>query len=218
WLLWFLACLDRAFDGADAILAAVMRKARFWTQLASQDLNPRQRGMLNRLLEGFEGKLTTSKWAALAKTSQDTALRDIEDLMRLRLLVRESAGGRSTSYALLSSLGDALRRLAGDLRERKQVFVHGPEMLMPQALEARVAATIEVARALDGLADEAESRPVTYAALREQLELLQGLGAWPRTDLVSAAATWLVRAAASPIEANAVPAVVLETGALDPEA
>ena len=101
WLLWFIACLDRAFDGAETILAGVMRKARFWEALADQPLNERQRKVLNRLLDGFEGKLTNAKWAALAKTSSDTALRDINDLVQRGILARDAGGGRSTSYALV---------------------------------------------------------------------------------------------------------------------
>ncbi|MDA0742673.1 MAG: Fic family protein [Proteobacteria bacterium] len=103
WLLWFIACLDRAFDGAETILASVMRKARFWETLADQPLNERQRKVLNRLLDGFEGKLTNAKWAALAKTSSDTALRDISDLMQRGILERDAGGGRSTSYSLASN-------------------------------------------------------------------------------------------------------------------
>ena len=100
WLLWFIACLDRAFDGAETILASVMRKARFWEALADQPLNERQRKVLNRLLDGFEGKLTNAKWAALAKTSPETALRDISDLVQRGVLERDAGGGRSTSYSL----------------------------------------------------------------------------------------------------------------------
>jgi Fic family protein len=100
WLDWFLGCLDRAFAGAETILAAVFKKTRFWDSHASASLNDRQRMMINRLLDGFEGKLTTSKWAALAKCSQDTALRDIDDLIERGILVKAPAGGRSTSYAL----------------------------------------------------------------------------------------------------------------------
>ncbi|MGH6979481.1 MAG: Fic family protein [Brevundimonas sp.] len=100
WLLWFIACLDRAFDGAETILAGVMRKARFWEVLAGQPLNERQRKVVNRLLDGFEGKLTNAKWAALTKTSPDTALRDINDLVSRGILAREPGGGRSTSYSL----------------------------------------------------------------------------------------------------------------------
>lgn len=100
WLMWFCGCLDHAFDHAETILASVLRKARFWDRLATSALNQRQRMVLNRLLDGFEGKLTTSKWAKLAKCSQDTALRDIEDLMKHGALIRNPAGGRSTSYAI----------------------------------------------------------------------------------------------------------------------
>ncbi len=100
WLQWFLACLGRAFDGAETILAAVLRKARFWEDRAGEALNDRQRKVINRLLDGFEGKLTSSKWAALTKVSQDTAHRDIDDLVRRGILVKAGAGGRSTSYAL----------------------------------------------------------------------------------------------------------------------
>jgi Fic family protein len=103
WLEWFLACLGRAFDRAETILAAVLSKARFWDRFATTEFNERQRGMINRLLNGFEGKLTSSKWAKLEKCSQDTALRDIEDLIRKGVLARDSAGGRSTSYSLARS-------------------------------------------------------------------------------------------------------------------
>lgn len=100
WLHWFIACLDRAFDGSETILANVMRKARTWERLADQKLNERQRMMINRLLDGFEGKLISSKWAKIAKTSPDTALRDITDLVERGILVKDPAGGRSTSYSL----------------------------------------------------------------------------------------------------------------------
>jgi Fic family protein len=116
WLEWFLACLDRAFDGAESILAHVLRKARFWESVAGQALNPRQTLVINRLLDGFEGKLTTSKWAKLTKTSNDTALRDIDDLVRRRILARQPGGGRSTSYALIVTPADALRAVSAYTR------------------------------------------------------------------------------------------------------
>lgn len=100
WLEWFLRCLGRAIDGAETTLATVMAKARFWEARAGQSFNERQRLVLNRLLDGFEGKLSSSKWAALAKCSQDTALRDIDDLVRRGVLARGAGGGRSTSYSL----------------------------------------------------------------------------------------------------------------------
>lgn len=100
WLAWFLACLERAIAGAEATLASVIAKARFWEAIKDQLLNERQRAMINRLHNGFEGKLTTSKWATLTKASQDTALRDITDLVERGILVRDPGGGRSTSYSL----------------------------------------------------------------------------------------------------------------------
>jgi Fic family protein len=100
WLLWFIGCLDRAFENSEAILTGVMRKVRIWDRLAAQPPNERQRMMLNRLLDGFEGKLTSSKWAKIARTSPDTALRDINDLVDRGILVKDSAGGRSTSYSI----------------------------------------------------------------------------------------------------------------------
>jgi Fic family protein len=100
WLDWFLACLDRAFDGAEITLAAVLTKARFWERHRGLSLNERQRLVINRLLDGFEGKLTSSKWAKLGKCSQDTALRDIDELVDRGILARDPAGGRSTSYSL----------------------------------------------------------------------------------------------------------------------
>jgi len=97
---WFLGCLGSAIDGAQAILGAVLAKARFWEGIAGVAINERQRLVLNRLLDGFEGKLTTSKYAKLAKCSQDTALRDILRLVKRGILVRNPEGGRSTSYTL----------------------------------------------------------------------------------------------------------------------
>jgi Fic family protein len=100
WLQWFLACLDRAFDGAEVTLASVLTKARFWETYAGEKLNDRQRKVLNRILDGFEGNLTNAKWAALTKASSDTALRDIDDLVKRGILVKDEGGGRSTSYSL----------------------------------------------------------------------------------------------------------------------
>jgi Fic family protein len=103
WMRWFLGCLGRAFDCAEATLAAVLHKARFWEAHREDALNERQRKILNRLLDGFAGKLTSSKWAKLAKCSQDTANRDINDLISRGVLARDAAGGRSTSYSLVVS-------------------------------------------------------------------------------------------------------------------
>jgi len=100
WLEWFLACLDRAFDQTEKNLGSVLRKARFWEIHAHKPFNDRQRLMLNKLLDGLEGKLTSSKWAKIAKCSQDTALRDILDLIEQGTLTKDPGGGRSTSYSL----------------------------------------------------------------------------------------------------------------------
>ena len=100
WIEWFLGCLDRAFDGTEETLASVLIKARFWETHTSTSLNDRQRMMLNRLLDEFEGKLTSSKWATIARCSQDTALRDILKLVEHGILAKDPGGGRSTSYFL----------------------------------------------------------------------------------------------------------------------
>jgi Fic family protein len=100
WLEWFLQCLDRAFDGAEDTLANVLRKAEFWKKHAAIPFNDRQRDILNRLIDGFEGKLTSSKYALIEKTSPDTALRDINDLVERGIIKKDEGGGRSTSYSL----------------------------------------------------------------------------------------------------------------------
>jgi len=100
WMEWFLGCLGRAIDGAQVTLGTVLEKARFWDRIKNVQLNDRQRLVINRLLDGFEGKLTTSKYAKVAKCSQDTAHRDILALVDEGVLVRNPEGGRSTSYSL----------------------------------------------------------------------------------------------------------------------
>jgi Fic family protein len=100
WLEWFLSCLDRAFDGAEQILGAVLYKAEFWKKHAGAAFNERQRDILNRLLDGFEGNLTTTKWAKIEKCSADTALRDVAELVERNILKKNAGGGRSTSYSL----------------------------------------------------------------------------------------------------------------------
>ncbi len=100
WLHWFLQCLLNALTASDQTLSRVLYKHTFWNKHATLPLNLRQVKLLNKLLDGFEGKLTTSKWAKIAKCSSDTALRDVQDLMNKQILRKESAGGRSTSYVL----------------------------------------------------------------------------------------------------------------------
>lgn len=103
WLSWFLGCLGRSLVGAEQVLGAVLRKAKVWDELNRQPINDRQRLVINRLLDGFEGLLTTSKYAKLAKCSTDTALRDIKELLERGVLVQNPGGGRSTSYRLAAS-------------------------------------------------------------------------------------------------------------------
>lgn len=100
WIEWFLHCLKRAIAASEETLQAVLIKARFWKAHAEESFNNRQRTILNRLLDGFDGKLTSSKWATITKCSQDTALRDISDLLDRKILTKDEAGGRSTSYEL----------------------------------------------------------------------------------------------------------------------
>jgi len=100
WIEWYLDCLLRAVHSSKSILRSTLDKAFFWQQHADDKINGRQKAMLNRLLDGFDGKLTSSKWAKITKCSQDTAHRDIIDLIKRDILAKEDAGGRSTSYRL----------------------------------------------------------------------------------------------------------------------
>ena len=104
WQGWFLSCLHRAIDGSQDTLRAVLEKARFWERFAQQPLNARQVKVLNSLFDGFAGKLTTSKWAKLTKCSQDTAYRDILDLVERGALRKAPGGGRTTSYSLVTGV------------------------------------------------------------------------------------------------------------------
>lgn len=113
WLAWFLATLHRALEQAQHTLDAVLAKTRFWHRWAtpaSAPLNERQIKLINKLLDGFDGKLTSSKWAAIAKCSPDTALRDITDLLTRGILRKSGAGGRSTSYELNDVVGEVLKQ------------------------------------------------------------------------------------------------------------
>jgi len=101
WLDWFLACLLRAVQGADGLLVAVLDKAQFWQRWAGTPMSARQTQVLNKVLDGMEGKLTNAKWAAIGKCSADTALRDINDLLARGVLARLEGGGRNTAYLLV---------------------------------------------------------------------------------------------------------------------
>ena len=103
WLVWFLGCLGRALDSAQETVAVATERVKYWDTLADVALNARQQRVLQRVVNGFEGKLTTKKWAKMTKSSQDTALRDITDLLDKGVLERSPAGGRSTSYLLANS-------------------------------------------------------------------------------------------------------------------
>ncbi len=101
WIIWFLNCLGRALENTDKTIEKVLHKTEFWESHKETELNSRQRLMLNKLLDGFEGKLKSSKWAKITKCSSDTALRDIKDLMNKGILKQEKSGGRSTNYELV---------------------------------------------------------------------------------------------------------------------
>ncbi len=101
WLEWFLNCLLDSLYASDRILEKVIYKHRFWNKNAARLQNDRQKLLLNKLLDGFDGKLTSSKWAKVAKCSTDTALRDIQDLMNKQIVRKTAGGGRSTSYELV---------------------------------------------------------------------------------------------------------------------
>jgi Fic family protein len=100
WIQWFLQCLINALISTDSILKQVLFKADFWNKHSKTIMTERQRKLINKLLDGFDGKLTSSKWAKIAKCSKDTAIRDINDLINKNILQKEAAGGRSTYYEL----------------------------------------------------------------------------------------------------------------------
>lgn len=106
WILWFLDCLTNSFNSTAETLSKILKKAEFWKRHSKTLLNERQQKMINRLLDGFTGKLTTSKWGKICKCSQDTALRDIQGLIEKNILQKEASGGRSTNYELKEMPGD----------------------------------------------------------------------------------------------------------------
>lgn len=101
WIKWFLNCLSNTLKSTDSVLERILLKAEFWSKHAKTVINERQKKLLNRVLDGFDGKLTSSKWAKIAKCSKDTAIRDINDLISKDILQKEDAGGRSTNYELV---------------------------------------------------------------------------------------------------------------------
>jgi Fic family protein len=188
WIAWFLQCLDRAFAGAETILASVLRKARFWDAHASDALNDRQRIVVNRLLNGFEAKLTSSKYATLAKCSQDTAARDIDDLSRKGILTRNPAGGRSTGYSLIASAADAFEAVARwVIAHADKAVWDGPRMPSPEERQAKTERIQAIGRELQESARDAAAPPA-YADFESRLRALHELGFFPDGRLVSAAA------------------------------
>lgn len=106
WLVWYIGCLSAAIESAEITLSDVVKRHKFWTRFAPEVNNPRQKLVLDRLLEGIEGRMTTSKWAKMAKCSTDTALRDIRELLQKNILIKTAGGGRSTGYQLKPDLSD----------------------------------------------------------------------------------------------------------------
>ncbi len=100
WIVWFLNCFEKALASTEPILSSVLEKHKFWEQHKNVDLNERQRKIINMLFDDFFGKLTSGKWAKIAKCSNDTALNDINDLMTKGILMKNGEGGRSTNYSL----------------------------------------------------------------------------------------------------------------------
>lgn len=100
WILWFLQCLIHAIAASEETLSRILQKAEFWKRHATTLLNDRQQKIINKLLDGYEGKLTTAKWAKINNCSQDTALRDMQDLIAKGVLLKDASGGRSTYYVL----------------------------------------------------------------------------------------------------------------------
>jgi Fic family protein len=109
WIVWFLNCLIKALKSTDSVLTRVLFKAEFWQKHLDTPINERQRKLLNKLMDGFDGKLTSSKWAKIAKCSKDSAVRDINDLINKGILQKEAAGGRSTNYELVGMPADEKR-------------------------------------------------------------------------------------------------------------
>jgi Fic family protein len=193
WVAWFLDCLDRAFMGSESILASVLRKARFWEAHAAAPLNDRQRTVVNRLLNGFEGNLTSSKYATLAKCSQDTASRDIDDLVGRGVLAKHPGGGRSTSYALIVTAGDALETVA------RYVRLHADKAARDGAVLLSPDEALDRKRSVESLADRVEAlakgdaEPHRYSDFEALLRDLRALGFHPDERLVSAVAQAIQR-------------------------
>jgi hypothetical protein len=184
---WFLDCLDGAFNGAETILAEVLRKARFWELHAGRSFNERQKLMIDYMLDGIEGKLTSSKWAKMAKTSQDTAGRDIEGLLRANVIVKEPGRGRSTSYLLVATPAEVLQLIAQYVRVFADMFVTtGAGSLGPNEREKRIQTIERLAGKIDELANAREK--IRYRDFEPLLKELHKNGFTPDGQLLSALA------------------------------
>jgi len=166
----------------------VLRKARFWEAHAADGLSERQRLVVDRLLNGFEGKMTSSKYAILARCSQDTAARDIDDLSSKGIFARDPAGGRSTSYSLIVSVGDAPNAMARWILEHADKSVwDGSNLPSLEDRRVREERIRTVGRDLRELAQNSDARP-TQGDVEARLRALQELGFSPDRRLVSAVA------------------------------
>lgn len=190
WIEWFLHCLKRAITSSEGTLEAVLIKARFWKTNAGESFNDRQQIIINRLLDGLDGKLTSSKWAKIAKCSQDTALRDIDDLVERGVLAKDAAGGRSTSYSLIKTLSDIIRAIAGCARANRGRFVrHGMRSLSEEEKLKKQQRVDAIALKLDSLALRADKgEKVTYQECEKILGEFRKNGYTPPEPLDNALA------------------------------
>ncbi|HTT83047.1 MAG TPA: Fic family protein, partial [Rhizomicrobium sp.] len=189
YLEWFLACLDRAFGGAEIILAHVLKKARFWELHRIHRFNERQTKMINRMLDGIEGKLTSSKWAKMAKTSQDTAGRDIEGLLRSNVLVKEPGRGRSTNYLLVTSQSEVLMVVALYVSAFSDIFAtKGPAILPPDQRAEHSREIEELGKRIELLAESDKPADRRYREFEKLNDELHKLGFFPDDQLISALA------------------------------
>ena len=189
YLVWFLDCLGRAFNSAEVILADVLRKARFWQLHRGQSFNERQTVMINRLLDGFEGKLTSSKWAKITKVSQDTAGRDIEGLLRTNVLVKEPGRGRSTNYLLVTNQSEVLMVVALYVSAFSDMFAtSGPAIMAPEERREHSGKIEDLGKQIENLAKMDKSADIRYREFERLNDELHKLGFFPDDQLISALA------------------------------
>jgi Fic family protein len=189
YLEWFLDCLGRAFERAEVVLADVLRKARFRELHRGHSFNERQTLMINRLLDGFEGKLTSSKWAKMTKVSQDTAGRDIEALLHANVLLKEPGRGRSTNYLLVTSQSEVLMVVALYVSAYSDMFAtSGPPILAPGRRAEHGRKIEHLANQMEALAKSDTPSDTRYREFERLNDKLHGLGFFPDDRLISALA------------------------------